>query len=170
MKCRSILAAALAVLLLASCSNAPADTDTEAADIPAAADVGETEPAETEDSRLNVPDNLPEKKFDGQEFRVLTTTSKEYQFRVDELNGEVTNDSVFNRNQTVEDRFDAKIATIITADLPRAAQMTPGCTVRFMRVTVDQAQDILALQKAAYEEEYRLLNAIYPGEDRRMTD
>ena len=114
MKSRSILAAALAVLLLASCSNAPANADTEAADIPAAADVEETEPAETEDSRLNVPDNLPEKKFDGQEFRVLTTTSKEYQFRVDELNGEVTNDSVFNRNQTVEDRFDAKIATVIT--------------------------------------------------------
>ncbi|MCR5683727.1 MAG: biotin-dependent carboxyltransferase family protein [Clostridiales bacterium] len=59
----------------------------------------------------------------------------------------------------------AKIATIITADLPRAAQMTPGCTVRFMRVTIDQAQDILALEKASFEEEYRLLNATYPNSD-----
>ncbi len=63
----------------------------------------------------------------------------------------------------------AKIATVITADLPRAAQMTPGSTVRFMRVTIDQAQDILAVEKMAFEEEYRLLNATYPGapEERR---
>ena len=57
----------------------------------------------------------------------------------------------------------AKIATVITADLPRAAQMTPGSSVRFMRVTIDQAQDILAVEKMAFEEEYRLLNATYPG-------
>ena len=57
----------------------------------------------------------------------------------------------------------AKIATVITADLPRAAQMTPGTSVRFMRVSIDQAQDILALQKMTFEEEYRLINATYPG-------
>ncbi len=57
----------------------------------------------------------------------------------------------------------AKIATVISADLPRAAQMTPGCTVRFMRVTVDQAQDILAIRRAEFEEEYRLINSTYPG-------
>ena len=46
---------------------------------------------------------------------------------------------------------------------PRAAQMTPGTSVRFMRVSIDQAQDILALQKMTFEEEYRLINATYPG-------
>ncbi len=57
----------------------------------------------------------------------------------------------------------AKIATVITADLPRAAQMRPGCTVRFMPVTVDEAQDILAIENKAFEEEYRLLNGVYPS-------
>ena len=52
----------------------------------------------------------------------------------------------------------AKIATVITADLPRAAQMRPGNTVRFMSVSVEQAQEILAAENKNYEEEYRLLN------------
>ncbi len=52
----------------------------------------------------------------------------------------------------------AKIATVITADLPRAAQMRPGNTVRFMPVSVEQAQEILAAENKNYEEEYRLLN------------
>ena len=56
----------------------------------------------------------------------------------------------------------AKIATVITADLPRAAQMRPGCTVRFMAVTVEEAQDILAVENRAFLEEYRLLNGSYP--------
>ena len=57
----------------------------------------------------------------------------------------------------------AKIATVITADLPRAAQMRPGCTVRFMAVTVEEAQDILAMENKAFLEEYRLLNGAYPA-------
>ena len=120
MKTRRIVSGLLAALLLAACSNNASDPDaaesaspTAEAEVPAA----ETEPAEPEDARLSVPDNLPERTFDGQEFRVLTTTSKEFQFRVDELNGEVTNDSIYNRNQTIEDRFDAKIATVLT-DVP----------------------------------------------------
>ncbi len=52
----------------------------------------------------------------------------------------------------------AKIATVITADLPRAAQMRPGNTVRFLAVSVEQAQEILAAENKNYEEEYRLLN------------
>ncbi|MBQ3954419.1 MAG: hypothetical protein II680_00900 [Clostridia bacterium] len=113
---RKVFAGVMALLLLASCSNAPVDPAGEDAPSPGADTVPaeETEPVETEDSRLSVPDNLPEIKFDGREFRVLTTTSKEFQFRVDELNGEVTNDAVFNRNETVEDRFDAKIVTVLT--------------------------------------------------------
>lgn len=65
----------------------------------------------------------------------------------------------------------AKIATVISADLPRAAQMRPGCTVRFMPVTVEEAQDLFILEKRAYEEEYRLINGFYPSSaaERRET-
>jgi hypothetical protein len=119
MKTRKLTAAFLAVLLLlsaaVSCSNAPENTDE--AGTPALTDgtPEETEAAEEEaDSRLSIPDELPEISFDGQEFRALTTTSKEFQFRVEELNGEVTNDAIFNRNQTIEDRFNAKITTVLS--------------------------------------------------------
>ena len=66
----------------------------------------------------------------------------------------------------------AKIATVITADLPRAAQMRPGNTVRFMPVSVEQAQEILAAANKNYEEEYRLLNGgafPAPGERRETS-
>ena len=63
----------------------------------------------------------------------------------------------------------AKIATVITADLPRAAQMRPGCTVRFLPVTVEEAQDILAAANKAYEEEYRLLNGSFPASPKTQT-
>ena len=65
----------------------------------------------------------------------------------------------------------AKIATVITADLPRAAQMRPGNTVRFMSVSVEEAQEILAAANKSYEEEYRLLNggAFHASGKRRKT-
>ena len=37
----------------------------------------------------------------------------------------------------------AKIATVITADIPLLAQCKPGDSVRFLRVGVDEAQKIL---------------------------
>ena len=37
----------------------------------------------------------------------------------------------------------AKIATVITADIPLLAQCKPGDSVRFLRVSVDEAQKIL---------------------------
>ena len=105
MKLRKTTAALLALLLLlsaaAGCSDAPANTDDST---PAVTDAGAEEtPAEEAqtDSRLSIPDDLPEITFDGREFRALTTASKEFQFRVDELNGEVTNDAIFNRNETI---------------------------------------------------------------------
>ena len=118
MKTGKTISALLAALLTASavtaCSNVPAGSDVPADNAASSGGdvaVEETEAEETKDARLSVSDNLPEMDFGGQDFRVLTTTSKEFQFRVDELNGEVTNDAIYNRNQTVADRFNAAVVT-----------------------------------------------------------
>ena len=112
----AMLLAALLFLSAAACSNAPENSD-PASEVPSADEAGTEAPAEAEDpmtSRLSIPDNLPDVKFNGQEYRVLTTDSKEYQFRVEELTGEVTNDVIFNRDKTVEERFDMAIGTVIS--------------------------------------------------------
>ena len=60
---------------------------------------------------------LPDKDFGGFEFRILTTDevgSIRWSFEIDaeSLNGEVMNDAVFERNQAVEERFNAVITQI----------------------------------------------------------
>ena len=68
------------------------------------------------DLKQLIPDNLPERSFDGQAFRVLTKEDdyngeivKREEILVDELTGDVCNDAVFNRNLLIESRFDAVI-------------------------------------------------------------
>ena len=109
------------MLLMTACSESAVNTgETDAAAGETAA-VVETAAAETEaeltelQKRAAISDNLPEKSYDGKAFRVMTTDSKDYQFRVEELTGESTNDAVYNRNLRIEDRFDVSIETVIDA-------------------------------------------------------
>lgn len=75
-------------------------------------------------ARLSVPDNLPEKDFDGRSFRVLVrdnsnTTCRHIEEIVAETEtGEVINDAVYTRNRIVEDRFNTKIEVITQAESP----------------------------------------------------
>ncbi|MBQ8370945.1 MAG: hypothetical protein IJY35_13300, partial [Clostridia bacterium] len=55
-----------------------------------AAEVSE-DAEETEISRANIPDNLPEITFDDQEFRAAQQISNKYEFYSEELNGEGAN-------------------------------------------------------------------------------
>lgn len=77
-------------------SNGPAPTGSD----PAAA---ETEPEETA-----LPDNLPEKKFDGYTF---TASAHSEQIGIEEETGEVLNDALFQRDLVVENRFDVRLVT-----------------------------------------------------------
>ncbi|MGN1345226.1 MAG: hypothetical protein ACI4V1_00450, partial [Eubacteriales bacterium] len=73
---------------------------------------GETEAEETEASRASIPDDLPERDFEGRDFIVLGSDDEHFgdYVVVEELNGEVVNDSVYSRNLTIEERFNAKVA------------------------------------------------------------
>lgn len=42
----------------------------------------------------------------------------------------------------------AKIGTVITADLPKAAQLKPGATIRFQPITVEEAQKLIRKRRA----------------------
>lgn len=108
-----ITATVLALLMLASTMTACGEkTTTET--------TGTTETVETQrettaqEARLAIPDDLPSEKFDGATFCVLTRNRDDFINDVGvelELTGDVVDDSIYNRNQTVMERFDVKITS-----------------------------------------------------------
>ncbi len=59
-----------------------------------------------------VTDDLPDKKFGGKTFTTLTYSNLEADYIADEANGDVINDAVYKRNQTVMERFDVELKTV----------------------------------------------------------
>jgi hypothetical protein len=118
MKLKAVLLAAIvavAAIAFASCSDEPVATGPDTS--------GDTAAAETTldelESRAAIPDDLPEEDFEGYLFRILTR-SDAYSIcdhiadlYAEQLTGEVINDAVFNRNRTVEERFNFKIKPIV---------------------------------------------------------
>ena len=102
---------------LVSCSEKNADTETAPDASEPTVSATDTEDSTDELSALEqrqlIPDNLPDVSFDGRDYIVETETRKIYEILSEELTGETTNDSVFNRNLLIERRFDVKIGTLI---------------------------------------------------------
>lgn len=102
-----LLAALLCASSLASCGGGETETAP-------AADTAET-PVETEaetdslEARKQIDDGLGEKDFGGEDFRMLYQERyAQFQY-TEELTGDTLDDAVYNRNMTVEDRFNARI-------------------------------------------------------------
>lgn len=102
------LSAALALMIsaqiLASCGSegAPETTTSGDADTPDTT----TENATTAEE---IPDDLPEKNYDGKTFTVLTYDYIKDDYVTDGENGEVVNDAIYHRDQTVSERFGVNI-------------------------------------------------------------
>ncbi len=104
-----ILACLMLLPLLAACSEKPKDpasTGTGTSDTAAAAPV-------TEDKGLASVDSVPELNFDGATFDILQNSAKNW-FYVEDQNGEKLNDIVYERNRTLEERFNITIAKPMT--------------------------------------------------------
>lgn len=67
-----------------------------------------TKPMTLKEQRLAVDDELPDKTFGG-DFNILIDTFAQSGFMSDELNGDVINDAVYNRNKAIEERFGVKL-------------------------------------------------------------
>ncbi len=109
---KRIISFIMAALLLASsftaCSensseNEENETTQEETAVDAAAET-ETE-TETEDSRASVEDGLPERDFGGATFTLLTRDDYIDTFMPEELTGEGVNDTLYQRNLKISDRF-----------------------------------------------------------------
>ncbi|MBR4206568.1 MAG: hypothetical protein IKQ92_13930 [Clostridia bacterium] len=104
--------------VLISCSDAGTpEGESTPANQPANPTAGTSdEPSEDElsalEQRQRIPDDLPDVTFDGRSYTIETETRKVYEILSEELNGESCNDAVYNRNLTIEKRFDVKIGVI----------------------------------------------------------
>ncbi len=111
MKKRFISIALLAAMLLASCS---ADSTGETTDT-AAETTANLETEATPEETEYAPD-LPDVTFSGEDFRVLYRIGTHAYNGTDifaaELNGEVINDAVYNRNIDLEEQYDFKFMPI----------------------------------------------------------
>lgn len=74
-----------------------------------------TETLSLEEQRRLVDDGLPEADFNGDEFNITINTYCESGFYSEELNGDVLSDAVYERNKSVEDRFNVKLNFISDA-------------------------------------------------------
>jgi hypothetical protein len=133
---KRIVSALLCVLMIctivASCGKNNSDS--------VSTQTGETT-AETA-AETTVFDGLPDKTFDGREFKFVFRTDQEYQFYTDTLDGEVINDSVYARNSEVENKYDIAITPIpVVGDW--ANSNTFITTVRSSVMAGDAAFDLI---------------------------
>ncbi|MBR4959385.1 MAG: hypothetical protein IKY52_00645 [Clostridia bacterium] len=109
-----LFAALLCTSSLLSCGGGEAETTADtSADIAPVETEAETDSLE---ARKLVDDGLTDKDFSGEEFRMIYQERySEFQY-VEEMTGDTLDDAVYNRNMTVEDRFNAKIVHNVGAE------------------------------------------------------
>ena len=105
--------------VLASCGDQAAESgaaSTTAADVQISAETESDEELTDLQKRAGISDGLPDMNFSGREFRAAVTKEKVYEIFSEEQTGAIENDSIYNRNVQIEDRFGVKIKAVETTD------------------------------------------------------
>ena len=116
-----VTAALLCALLLSSVFSCAQKTEGEAQNQTASGD-SLSEVSEAADittaAETTLYDKLPQTTYDGRDFRILTRDAAHHTKEVysAEINGELINDSVYNRNAAVSDRFNVNIVPVLVAE------------------------------------------------------
>lgn len=109
----ALLAVASAGVVATSCANQESEAGAQSSGTSAPdSSAAETEPEDYDslEARKKVSDELPDTKFDGQKYRVLTYNSSENYIATPEAqHGDVLEDAVYERNKKIEERFDVVI-------------------------------------------------------------
>jgi len=114
-KMHKLICLFLALLMTASlfacgdAGEAVSETEQAAAEVETEAETDELE------ARQAIPDNLPDMDFEGYEFRILTYSPAAY--FVEELTGDVVEDSKYDRQVHISERFNAEIAVRASAGI-----------------------------------------------------
>ena len=120
---KKLLAATLALATLlpafAACGTSGGDTASQSPSQSEAQVTETTRELTDEEKRALLKDNVPTKDYGGKDYNVLSRVNFAYEFN-SELTGDVMDDAIYNRNLTIEDRFNIKIKTITLGDTNNA--------------------------------------------------
>lgn len=105
-KKRLLLLVLITAMLCAGCGQKNAATVTPTTPDQETETVSEVE---SETTRADVSDNLPEMNFDGRAFRIVSYDYVADDYDAEEMNGSLVNDAIYNRDITVEERFQVRI-------------------------------------------------------------
>ncbi len=111
----ALILAALMLLPAAACSEKPGQTDEQDAQDSPVSVSGTPADVETDAPETRQPNALPEKDWGGKTFRVIGQTNPTYsqfsnhEIDAEELTGDALNDAIFNRNLTIENRYNTLI-------------------------------------------------------------
>jgi hypothetical protein len=92
-----------------SCQNTAGNTDVTSAE-----NLTAPETTSEADERKSISDDLPERDFEGEMFRISTKSGTLYEIYTEEEDGEILNDALYQRNRVVEERFNVEITPLIT--------------------------------------------------------
>lgn len=98
-------------ILTVACSNSGVEYD---GTVSIQENSGDAETDNETDKRRAISDNLPETDFEGEIFRISTKEGTLYEIYTEEEDGEILNDALYQRNRTVEERFNVEIVPLIT--------------------------------------------------------
>ena len=90
------------------------------------------EPAETDvfEGRAALSDGLPEKDYGGRRFYILGHNENQVvYFAAEEENGDIMNDTLYQRNIVIEDRFNVDIQIDVSKDMNAAASFVSKSTL-----------------------------------------
>lgn len=115
--CALLLCILMMLGAVTSCSGNTSSGSAAETSINSNSDVNEEVTAEAPETEFSVFDKLPEKDFGGYEYRIVTGSNSysEYLERmiVSEMTGDVIFDSVYERNLSVEDKYNCKIGKVV---------------------------------------------------------
>ncbi len=144
MNTKKILSLLLASLLTASSLVAcGAETSTEIG-ASETTPAGETTAANVETTRAEISDNLPDKKYDGRNFHLLTRQDYEVKFMPSDMTGEAVNDALYNRNTRIQERFDITMSYTAPACVWGSSSKTWNQDLENSVMAGDGAYDLVA--------------------------
>ena len=136
-------------LSMVSCANEQPE------DKPSVDDTDDTDEQPEEPENARIPTDLPESNFNGAAFTILEWTVDDQQTPntrwmpweeadVDDTNGDLINDSVYNRNATVEEQYGVVISKVYAS--VNNVGLDYMTTVRGMNTTGDDSYQLLTLR------------------------
>ena len=132
----------------------------------------ETEPSADDPDVELVTDDLPDRDFGGFSYNIYTrSNTTHYQLLAEEMNGEVLNDAIYDRNLKVADRFNVVFSETIYSDEGLAATNVRSGDQTFSLMNVRAtAADNMAQNKLCYDiSKLEYINLSKPYWDAELT-